>query len=180
MTGFALKIIALITMLLDHIKYSMPITNCFITKYFGRISFPIFAFLITEGYIHTSSKKKYIIRLLIFAVISQIPFMLFRTLVADKLMLNILFTFLLGILGIEIFDYFKKNIQINKIFKNIIVIISFLVIAILGSYISVDYGWFGIATIWIFYILKSSKSATLFRLYFTSTDVLLQYILFIH
>lgn len=180
MTGFILKIIALITMLLDHIKYAIPATNGLLTQYFGRISFPLFAFLITEGYIHTRSREKYIKRLLIFAIISQVPFMLFRTLVADKLMLNIIFTFLLGILGIEIFDYFKKNTEINKMLGNVIVIISFLVIAMLGSYISVDYGWFGIVTVWIFYILKPSKIATLLRLYFASNYVLLYYILSIY
>lgn len=180
MTGFGLKIIALITMLLDHIKYAIPATDVFVTQYFGRISFPIFAFLITEGYIHTRSRKKYIKRLLIFAIISQVPFMLFRTLVADKLMLNILFTFLLAILGIEIFDYFKNNTEMNKILRSSIVIISFLAIEILASYINVDYGWFGVATVWIFYILKSSKLTTLLRLYFTSNNLLLQHILFIY
>lgn len=173
MTGFVLKIIAVLTMVLDHIKYAIPATDVFLTQYFGRISFPIFAFLITEGYIHTRSRKKYIKRLLVFAIISQVPFMLFRSLVADKLMLNIIVTFLLGILGIEIFDYFKKNTEINNIFKNMIVIIDFLAIAILGSYISVDYSWFGIVTVWCFYILKSSKLATLLRIYFASNYVLL-------
>lgn len=172
MTGFVLKIIALITMILDHIKYAIPATNCFITEYLGRISFPLFAFLISEGYTHTKSKTKYIGRLLIFAFISQIPFMLFRTLVADKLLLNILFTFLFSILGIEIFEYFKKIENISIIFRYIIIIISFFAISIIGSYINVDYAWFGICTVWLFYILKKSKIATLFRLYFSCNFVL--------
>jgi hypothetical protein len=97
MTGFILKIIAVVTMVLDHIKYAVPVTDCFVTKYFGRISFPIFAFLISEGLIHTKNRKKYFLRMLIFACISQIPFMLFRSLVADKFLLNIMFTFLFAI-----------------------------------------------------------------------------------
>lgn len=160
MTSFILKIIALVTMVFDHIKYSIPATDNFITQYFGRISFPLFAFLITEGYIHTKSKSKYIKRLLIFAIISQVPFTLFRTLVADKFLLNILFTFLLAILGIIIFDFFKNNEQINKIIGYIIIGISFFVIATIGTIIPVDYGWFGIVSVWVFYILKSSKFAT--------------------
>jgi len=162
MTGFYLKIIALITMVLDHIKFAIPFTNGFITKYFGRIAFPIFAFLITEGYFHTKSRKNYIIRLLTFAIISQIPFMLFRTLVADKLLLNILFTFLFAILGLAIFEYFKEREEINKIFRNIIILLSFFSIATIGEIINVDYGWFGIVTVWIFFLFKKSKWLTLF------------------
>ena len=46
MSIFIIKIIACITMVLDHIKYAVPVTRCFITKYCGRISFPLFAFLV--------------------------------------------------------------------------------------------------------------------------------------
>ena len=53
MSIFFIKIVAYITMFLDHIKYVLPDTNCFITEFLGRISYPLFAFLITEGYIHT-------------------------------------------------------------------------------------------------------------------------------
>ena len=60
MTGFILKFIAMCSMVLDHIKYAVPATNNFITQYFGRLAFPIFAFLISEGMIHTKSRKKYI------------------------------------------------------------------------------------------------------------------------
>ena len=157
MTGFVLKIIALITMIFDHIKYSIPITDGFATQYFGRISFPLFAFLLTEGYIHTSNKNKYLKRLLLLAIISQIPFMLFRTLVYNKLMLNIIFTFLFAILGIEILEMFRKNDKINKFFSCVITAISFFVIAMVGECIHVDYGWFGILTIWIFYIFKPHR-----------------------
>lgn len=117
MTGFILKLIAVITMVLDHIKYAVPATDCFLTKYFGRISFPIFAFLVTEGWIHTRSRKKYFIRMIIFALISQIPFMLFRTLVADKFLLNIMFTFILGILAIMSIDFAKEHTEIPSIFR---------------------------------------------------------------
>ena len=110
MSIFVLKIIACITMFLDHIKYAIPITNNVLTKYLGRIAFPLFAFLITEGYMHTKNLKKYYIRLFIFALISQIPFMLFRTLVnSSDIILNIMFTLLLGLIAITIFDKTKEK-----------------------------------------------------------------------
>ena len=78
MSSFVIKIIACITMLLDHIKYSSPVFENFATEYLGRLSFPLFAFLIAEGYTHTKNLKKYYKRLFVFGLLSQIPFMLFR------------------------------------------------------------------------------------------------------
>ena len=148
MSIFVIKVIACITMFLDHIKYAIPETNGFLTVYFGRISFPLFAFLITEGYVHTSNLEKYYRRLLIFAAISQIPFMFFRTLVGEYLMLNILFTLLLGLLAITVFDKMK-----NKLIS----IPMCLAIIFLGKILNVDYTWFGVATVFVLYILRKSK-----------------------
>ena len=148
MSIFVIKIIACVTMVLDHVKYAIPATENFITIYLGRIAFPLFAFLITEGYIHTSNLKKYCQRLFIFGLISQIPFMLFRTLVGEWIMLNIIFTLLLGLFAITVYD---------KI-KNKFVSIPFCLIIIwLGEFLKVDYGWFGVATVLLMYILKNKK-----------------------
>lgn len=148
MTSFVIKIIACITMVLDHIKYAIPQTDCFITEYLGRLSYPLFAFLVVEGYVHTSDLKKYYKRLLVFAVISQIPFMLFRTLVGEWKMLNIMFTLLLGLLSITAYDKIKKEY------------ISFpicLLLIILGKFLKVDYGWFGVTMILILYIFREKN-----------------------
>ncbi len=148
MTSFIIKIIACITMVLDHIKYAIPQTDCFITEYLGRLSYPLFAFLVVEGYVHTSDLKKYYKRLLIFAIISQIPFMLFRTLVGQWKMLNIMFTLLLGLLCITVYDKIKKEY------------ISFpicIVLILLGEFLNVDYGWFGVAIIFILYVFKEKN-----------------------
>lgn len=148
MTIFSIKLIACITMIFDHIKYGLPITENFITTYLGRISFPLFAFLITEGYIHTSDLKKYTKRLLIFGIISQIPFMLFRILVGEWKMLNIMFTLLIGLIAITIYDREK-----NK-FISITIIIGLI---LCGEILKVDYGAFGIATVVLMYIFKNKK-----------------------
>lgn len=148
MTSFVIKIIACITMVLDHIKYAIPQTDCFITEYLGRLSYPLFAFLVVEGYVHTSNLKKYYKRLLVFAVISQIPFMLFRTLVGEWKMLNIMFTLLLGLLSITAYDKIKKEY------------ISFpvcILLILLGEFLNVDYGWFGVTMILILYIFREKN-----------------------
>lgn len=148
MTVFVLKIIACISMVIDHIKYAIPSTQNYVTIYFGRIAFPIFAFLITQGYIHTSDIKKYYKRIIIFALISQIPFMLFRTLVGEWKMLNIMFTLLLGLIAITIYD---------KLSKKYISIPICILIIILGKYLKVDYEWFGVALVFLFYIFRNNK-----------------------
>lgn len=148
MTIFVIKIIACITMVFDHIKYAIPITENWITLYLGRVAFPLFAFLITEGYVHTSNLKKYIGRLIIFGLISQIPFMLFRTLVGEWKMLNIMFTLLLGLLAITAYD---------KISRKYISIPICIVLIILGEVLKVDYGWFGVALVFVIYLCKKQK-----------------------
>ena len=154
MTSFALKLIAVISMFCDHLG------DAFTRKYsffnlIGRIAFPIFAFTLSQGYIHTKNRKKYFIRLTIFALISQIPFSLF---------LNIGFTLLLGFISMVSYDYFS-NIDSAKLdyklfgvkIKNIIGILSAISIASIGQLIHVDYGFFGVIVPFTFYLLKDHK-----------------------
>ena len=147
MTGFILKIIALISMLFDHLGYTIFNSFSFM-NYIGRLSFPIFAFCLTEGYTHTKNLNKYFFRLGIFAIISQIPYMLFESTFSNNFNLNILFTLLLGLLTITLFNKIK-----NKVLGYVIVILC----AIIAQFFYFDYGWFGIATIFVFYIFKNKK-----------------------
>ena len=147
MTSFILKIIAVITMLCDHLGYVIFGKFSFM-NYIGRLSFPIFAFLITEGYIHTKNLKKYFARLLIFAIISQIPYMLYINAFSNSFSLNILFTLSLGLLGITIYDKIK-----HKSFGILLVIL----LSFIAQYLKFDYGWYGIVIIFIFYIFKDEK-----------------------
>ncbi len=147
MSSFILKIIALITMTIDHIGYTLFGKITYL-NYIGRIAFPIFAFQISQGYLHTKSFKKYFIKLFIFAIISQIPFMLFQALYTDELSLNIFFTLALGLISILVYDKCQ-----NK-FLGIISGISFATIAEITH---CDYGFFGVAIILLFFMFKDSK-----------------------
>ncbi len=165
MTSFVLKLIALVTMFCDHFG------DAFVGHYsffniIGRIAFPIFAFQISEGYIHTKNLKKYIIRLFGFALISQIPFHLFLKdfLPSSVGNLNIFFTLLLGLLSMIVFDYFsnaKHKILEKKIFKlkigPIIGILAVLLISYIGNLLNVDYGYWGVLVIFAFYLFKQNK-----------------------
>ena len=152
MSIFLIKIIAVFFMLVDHIKYAFPICNNEFTLYFGRIAFPLFAFGVVQGYNHTKNLKKYIERLLIAGLISQIPFYLFCSLPTLNVVgLNINFTLAFGILAILAYDKAQ-----NKI-KGLILV---FLIGILASIIKLDYGIFGIFLIFSLYIFKESKLKT--------------------
>ena len=104
MTAYVLKLIAIITMLFDHSGY-LIYGHLSWMNFVGRIAFPIFAFQISEGYIHTHNLKKYFVRLIIFALISQIPYAWFGYCFFSKMSLNIIFTLILGLLSISIYEF---------------------------------------------------------------------------
>ena len=152
MTSFVLKIIGIISMLCDHTSDAIIGGYSFL-NIIGRIAFPIFAFQATIGYVNTKDLKKYIIRLLAFAIIAQIPFMLFQTTFTNNYSLNVFFTFLLGICTLFLYDKCK-----NKFLGFFIVII----VSIIALIIKADYGPFGILIIFLFYYFKDNKIKMIF------------------
>lgn len=166
MTSFVLKIIALITMFIDHISYPLY-GGSIVLNSIGRVAFPIFAFQISEGFIHTKNIKKYLLRLGIFAIISQVPFQLFHFKFIDPntIALNVFFTLFFGLLSICIFDYIKncfkkmqnynKNLHLDLIFG----LICTVLIAIVAEFLNTDYGFWGVIVVFMFYFFKENKLA---------------------
>ena len=77
LSSFALKIIAVVTMLIDHIAMAFLAQGSslyMVMRSIGRLSFPIYCFLLVEGFYHTRDKKKHLYMLLLFAVISEVPY----------------------------------------------------------------------------------------------------------
>ena len=96
--SFQLKWIAIITMLIDHVG-AIFFPGNLVFRYVGRIAFPIFCFQLVEGFFHTRNIEKYMLRLGIFAIISEIPYDLaFRGNILDFEHQNVFFTLFLGIL----------------------------------------------------------------------------------
>lgn len=154
MSSFIFKIIAIITMLIDHLGYVVFNGNFSYFNYIGRLAFPIFAFQISEGYIHTKNFKKYFFKLFIFAIISQLPFMLFHSIMSPEISLNIFFTLLLGLTGIYFYDKLKTKFNSFGVFLGILTTIF---IGLLSNYIKSDYGLYGVLIIVSFYIFKNNK-----------------------
>ena len=156
MSAFVLKIIAMITMVFDHIGYLVFGSVSFF-NYIGRLAFPIFAFQISEGYIHTKNVWKYMLRLFIFALISQVPFAMFVSLVTGGgtwtnyifTHLNIFFTLLLGLVSIYAYDKTERK-------RNAVLYV--FAVALIGEIINVDYGFFGVIMIVLFYALREKKA----------------------
>ncbi len=163
MTSFGLKIIAIISMFIDHLGYAW-FKRTTGMNLIGRLAFPIFAFQISEGYIHTNNLKKYFLRLFIFALISQIPFLLFRSTFTTEFSLNIFFTLFFGLFTIFLYDKLTnnsfslmKNIKIDAFFKHFFAILCLLIIGILAEVAKFDYGFYGILIIFTFYVFRNIK-----------------------
>lgn len=101
MSVFGLKTIAAIAMLLDHIGYAADIG---LLRCIGRLAFPIYAFLIGNGLRHTTSPPRYLARLVLLALLSQIPYALFILDSISIAQLNVFVTLSLGLLTLLILE----------------------------------------------------------------------------
>lgn len=144
-----LRILAMVLMVLDHLWATVVPGNNWMT-YVGRVAFPIFAFQAAEGYVHTSNFKKYAKRLLVFALISEIPFDLFYIgAPVFPFHQNVMFTLLLGLLLIRQLDPARRGSG----WKNRIRRVALVWLILLASVIAFpDYGMRGVLTVAAFYV----------------------------
>ena len=203
-TGYDLKMIALITMLIDHlaavviwriyvasyqISASMQMSNLMSDKiivwvaenqdmvyavyewmrYIGRMAFPIYCFLLVEGFLHTRNVLKYVARLSVFAIVSEIPFDLaIEGNWWEPAYSNVFFTLVLGLITIWALSYIEKFAEfwIEKQWEPIlgrILIFSAGLIVIVGvgafaeMVLYTDYGLGGIVAIAVIYLLRRQR-----------------------
>ncbi|WP_281513302.1 TraX family protein [Bacteroides acidifaciens] len=148
LSGNALKVIAIISMVVDHFAYYLMEEGTMlyeVMRCFGRIAFPVFAFLIAEGFRYTRNRMRYFLQLLIFAIISEIPWYLLNG--ADGTH-NVMFTLALGVVALATFEKLKKD---GTLCCCVILLIAFIAI-----WSGVDYEWRGILVIVIFYLFGTS------------------------
>ena len=142
-----LKILALIFMITDHIG-AILLPQIRILRYIGRLSFPIYCFLITEGMVHTGNVYKYFFRLLIFALISEVPFdFAIKGVLLEFDDQNVFFTLAIGLATI----YSVKRIGDES--KGMIVCVLFMGLAEL---LNTDYSAYGVIMIYAFYFLRNN------------------------
>lgn len=161
LTSNMLRTIAVVLMLSDHIWATVMSFGNWMT-YIGRMAFPIFAFQIAEGFVHTSNFKKYALRLLGFAVITEIPFNLFySSRWFNPYHQNVLFTLLLGLLAISVIDKARKKLTVKTAALSVLWLLLICVASVLGF---VDYGFTGMITVVMFYLLRDFPFAWLAQL----------------
>lgn len=156
-----LRLVAVLLMVSDHIWATAMSFGNWMT-YIGRMAFPIFAFQIAEGFVHTKNFKKYALRLLAFALISEIPFNLFySSRWFNPYHQNVMFTLLLGLLAIKIIDNLKKDISPKNIGKSLLWL---ALIAVGGTLGFVDYGFLGVLTVVMFYLCRGYRFTPILQL----------------
>ena len=153
-TSFSLHIMAMIFMLCDHLWGTIINGNDWLTC-IGRLTFPIYAFMIVEGYFHTKNLKKYVSRLLLFAILSEIPFNLaMGSSVFFPIHHNVLWSFLIAI-GLI---HWNEKVKDKQMWKRILVGIATVAIAYIGGIITfVDYYNAGILMVLAFYFFRGRK-----------------------
>lgn len=138
-----LKIIAVISMFIDHIGGALfPQYPVF--RWIGRLAFPLFCYCMTVGLLYTHDIKNYLARIGLFAIISQ-PFYIlafnYNDILGNILNFNIFFTLFISLLGIWSFKERK--------------IIFFIISIILLLFFNFDYGITGLVLMIVFYVFRN-------------------------
>lgn len=161
LSGSMLKLIAVLTMLIDHIAaYLIPqkwvlfsifgnnVTLYRVMRNFGRWAFPIFAVLLIEGFIHTRSRMKYGISLAAFALISEIPWNLVHSGTLFFQGQNVFFTLLLGFLGLCVLEHWQNRLLQGG---------ALIALAMLAVLLRCDHSVVGYAFIMLMYALRDNE-----------------------
>lgn len=187
MSGSALKKIAVITMLIDHI--GVAFWHVFTSSYdgsaafagadviyqmfriIGRTSFPLFCFLLVEGFCHTKNIRKYLLRLLIFAFLSEVPFDLaFYDRICDMQMQNVFFTLFFGVTAMA-----SLRLSENATDKRIkaVGVAGVAACALVAYFLRTDYSWKGVFLILVLYVLRNQRKLACLAGYVTMCVVML-------
>lgn len=186
--GSTLKLIAIIAMFIDHtgavIVERILLSNGFMglnstaftnsTEFFqnhglllifdmilrliGRLGFPIFCFLLIEGFMHTRNVWKYALRLLLFAFISELPFDLaFSGFLFANNYQNVFFTLFLGLCALIAIKAIEDFFANNNVLKYLSIIPVTAVFMLIAYFLKTDYAYMGVLTIVVMYLLRNSK-----------------------
>ena len=146
--SFQLKCIAIVSMALDHTGAVLYPSQIWL-RCLGRIAFPIFCFLIVEGFFHTHDVRRYMGRLGVFALISEIPYDLaFRGVPLEYDHQNVFFTLLIGI-GMMVLLERNREWPV----KAVILLLAMWLAVLIRS----DYNFRGVLLIFVFYIFHESR-----------------------
>lgn len=155
LTSFALHILAMTFMLCDHVWATLPTQGSFLTC-IGRLAYPIFAFLLAEGFVHTHSWKEYALRLLGMAAVTELPFdLMYGGTLFYPFHQNVLWTLLLSLLCLWGIDAVRQK---GRLWLTVFAVLGIsLAGLLLGTVLMLDYYGTGVLTVIIFYLFRGQK-----------------------
>ncbi|MCM1106858.1 MAG: conjugal transfer protein TraX [Blautia sp.] len=187
-SGSTLKLIAVVTMLIDHTAATLllrmlerrprwaPITSANMDSFYslytllrgiGRMAFPIYCFLLVEGFCYTKSRAKYALRLFIFALVSEIPFdMAFHRSFFSMASGNVFFTLLTGLLVLTGAEWIREKFPSGRpeggraagALRSVLVAIVLLAGCGIAEFaLRTDYGACGVLAIFVIYVFKEHR-----------------------
>lgn len=161
LNGFHLKLIAACTMLIDHVGYAL-FSDALWLRCIGRIAFPLFCFLMAEGCVYTRDRRKYALRLLVFALLSEIPFNLMNTGTPwDLSHQNVLWTLLAGALLCWLVDWaLQKRTAPVLVLTGAVMAAAFCLLELANT----DYGGWGTLLVVMFYAVRRAPSGTVSKM----------------
>lgn len=161
LNGFHLKLIAICTMLIDHMGYTL-FPGVMWLRCVGRVAFPIFCFLIAEGCVYTHDRKKYAARLLVFALLSEIPYNLMNSgMIWDPYDQNVLWTLLTGALVCWLIDWaLKKCTPLSFVLTGAAMVAAYWLLEAFRT----DYGGWGMLLVAAFYGVHRAPSGAVVKM----------------
>ena len=155
--GTLLKLLAMVSMVFDHVG-DMFFPEQTWMRMIGRLAMPIFSFCIAEGYAHTRDKNKYMLRMGLFAIVSELPFDLAFSRGLDWGHQNIMLSFLISILALRSFDWLlgEANPETGKFQagRAALGVLAVLGMAGLALLLKADYTLFAVIAVFLFYVLR--------------------------
>lgn len=149
MSSFTLRLTALLCMAIDHAGLALfPNIGAF--RCIGRLSFPIYCFLLTQGFLHTHDLRAYARRLTLFAILSEIPFdLLIFGRISSGIEQNVLFSLLLGLLALYGAHALRRKPMHITVYAFLLCLIAMIT--------RVSFGWLAIALCLCFYYFRANK-----------------------
>lgn len=162
-SGSMLKLIAVVSMVIDHTAFvlmqqmavgwmqvfGLPITVYTLMRAVGRLAFPLYCFLLVEGFVHTHDKRRYALRLLLFAAISEIPWNLAHIgrLLYERQ--SVMCTLTLGFAALCLAERLEKDGEKRGLYA-----LGLAAVVLAGLFGQTDYGAVGVGIIIMMYVLR--------------------------
>lgn len=161
----SIKWVAMATMFIDHLRFLLTsektmsaeiISTCLFGL--GRLAFPLFAYLLVDGFFRTRSKERFFVRLFVFAVISEVPFDLMRSAkLLDFSKQNVMWTLLFGFGAMWLLEGIRKTFEERKRFCILMQALVSVVAMVFGFLAHTDYSYVGVACVLTIYFCRKAE-----------------------